>query len=79
MLISFKHISPFRLAEDAFKNKLSGHINLYLLLSCTLKVTFVVFADVFEEVHIFAVICVMFSALYLKHYVILKIEINGND
>ena len=55
------------------KKKLSGLLdifNLSLFLSCTFKVTLVVFADVFEEFFILAVIMDLFRTLLLAPYIL---------
>ena len=55
------------------KKKLSGLLdifNLSLFLSCTFKVTLVLFADVFEEFFIFAVIMDPFRTSLLAPYIL---------
>ena len=61
------------LIHEAMKKKLSGFLdifNLSQLLSSSFKVTLVVFADVFEEFLIFAVIMDLFRTSLLAPYIL---------
>ena len=58
MLISFKHISPFCFSICAMKNKYLDMIYLSLYLWYTLKVTIVVFADVFKYYFFISVVII---------------------
>ena len=57
MLIDLKNISPLCLSTLCHeKTSYLDILNLSLFISCSIRVTMVVFADLFEEFYIFAVI-----------------------
>ena len=67
-----------------WKTSVLNIFNLALFISCTLEVILVVFADVFEEYYIFAIVMDPFQTSCLAPCILntpckLRIKIYGND